>query len=176
MGNTVSQGSPATNFTGAEISRLSKRFKKLDTDQSGTVSLKEVMELPELKRNPLTKRIMEVFDADSSGEVDFTEFISGMSSFSSQADMESKLRFAFKIYDMDNDGFISNGELYQILRTMVGNNLKESQLQQIVDKTMRSVDADEDGKISFEEFCDIVYKREGDKKVEALTASIAQTI
>ena len=59
---------------------------------------------------------------------------------------------------------------------MVGNNLKESQLQQIVDKTMRSVDADEDGKISFEEFCDIVYKKKGDKKVEALTASIAQTI
>ena len=56
----------------------------------------------------------EVFDADSSGEVDFTEFISGMSSFSSQADTESKLRFAFKIYDMDNDGFISNGELYQV--------------------------------------------------------------
>ena len=55
-----------------------------------------------------------MFDADSSGEVDFTEFISGMSCFSSQADTESKLRFAFKIYDMDNDGFISNGELYQV--------------------------------------------------------------
>ena len=59
---------------------------------------------------------------------------------------------------------------------MVGKNLKESQLQQIVDKTMRSVDADEDGKINFEEFCDIVYKRNGVKKVEELTASIAQTI
>ena len=59
---------------------------------------------------------------------------------------------------------------------MVGNNLKESQLQQIVDKTMRSVDADEDGKISFEEFCDIVNMRKGDKKVEDLTASIAQII
>ena len=56
----------------------------------------------------------EVFDADNSGEVDFTEFITGMATFSSQANTESKLRFAFKIYDIDNDGFISNGELFQV--------------------------------------------------------------
>ena len=37
---------------------------------------------------------------------------------------------------MDNDGFISNGELFQVLKMMVGNNLKDSQLQQIVDKTI----------------------------------------
>ncbi len=33
---------------------------------------------------------------------------------------------------MDNDGFISNGELFQVLKLMVGNNLKESQLQQVL--------------------------------------------
>ena len=55
-----------------------------------------------------------MFDADNSGEVDFTEFITGMSTFSSQANTEAKLRFAFKIYDIDNDGFISNGDLYQV--------------------------------------------------------------
>ena len=37
---------------------------------------------------------------------------------------------------MDNDGFISNGELFQVLKMMVGNNMKDSQLQQIVDKTI----------------------------------------
>ena len=42
----------------------------------------------------------------------------------------------FRIYDMDNDGFVSNGELFQVLKMMVGNNLKDSQLQQIVDKTI----------------------------------------
>lgn len=60
---------------------------------------------------------------------------------------------AFRIYDMDNDGFISNGELFQVLKMMVGNNLKDTQLQQIVDKTILFADKDEDGKISFEEFC-----------------------
>ena len=73
---------------------------------------------------------------------------------------------AFRIYDMDNDGFISNGELFQVLKMMVGNNLKETQLQQIVDKTVINADKDGDGKISFSEFCavslvftDFIYQR-----------------
>ena len=35
---------------------------------------------------------------------------------------------------------------------MVGNNLKDQQLQQIVDKTIMEADSDGDGKIDFEEF------------------------
>lgn len=58
---------------------------------------------------------------------------------------------------MDNDGFISNGELFHVLKTMVGNNLKDTQLQQIVDKTIVFADKDEDGKISFEEFCTVSH-------------------
>lgn len=72
-----------------------------------------------------------------------------------QGDKESKLRFAFRIYDVDNDGYISNGELFQVLKMMVGNNLKDTQLQQIVDKTILFADKDEDGRISFEEFCSV---------------------
>jgi Ca2+-binding EF-hand superfamily protein len=34
----------------------------------------------------------------------------------------------------------------------VGNNLKDQQLQQIVDKTIMEADRDGDGKLSFEEF------------------------
>ena len=52
---------------------------------------------------------------------------------------------------------------------MVGSNLKGTQLQQIVDKTMRSVDCDQDGKISFEEFCQIVGKTDFDKKLQDVT-------
>lgn len=31
---------------------------------------------------------------------------------------------AFDVYDVDRDGFISNGELFLVLKMMVGNNLK----------------------------------------------------
>lgn len=57
---------------------------------------------------------------------------------------------------MDRDGFISNGELFLVLKMMVGNNLRDQQLQQIVDKTIMEADLDGDGKISFEEFMKVV--------------------
>ena len=48
---------------------------------------------------------------------------------------------------------------------MVGGNLTDEQLQQIVDKTIRSLDADHDGKISFDEFCKIVGRSKFDEKM-----------
>ena len=48
---------------------------------------------------------------------------------------------------------------------MVGNNLKDTQLQQIVDKTIVYADKDGDGKISFEEFCDVVESLDIHKKM-----------
>ena len=70
-------------------------------------------------------------------------------------DDEKKLKFAFDIYDIDKDGYISNGELFTVLKMMVGNNLNEVQLQQLVDRTIIKADEDFDGKISFEEFCKV---------------------
>ena len=90
------------------------------------------MSLPELQQNPLVQRVIgagpshvtcslfirpliaEIFDDDGNGEVDFKEFIQGVSQFSVKGDKNSKLRFAFRIYDIDNDGYISNGELFQV--------------------------------------------------------------
>ena len=70
-----------------------------------------------------------------------------------------------RIYDIDNDGYISNGELFQVLKMMVGSNLKDTQLQQIVDKTILFADKDEDGKINFEEFCEVVGNTDVHKKM-----------
>ncbi|KRX61273.1 Calcineurin subunit B type 1, partial [Trichinella sp. T9] len=144
------------NVDTEEIRRLARRFKKLDLDGSGALSVEEFMSLPELQQNPLVQRVIDIFDTDGNGEVDFKEFIQGISQFSVKGAKQTKLKFAFKIYDMDRDGFISNGELFEVLKMMVGNNLKNTQLQQIVDKTILFHDKDGDGKISFEEFCDVV--------------------
>lgn len=57
------------------------------------------------------------------------------------------------MYDTDQDGFISNGELFHTLKLMVGSNLKDAELQQIVDKSIQAGDKDGDGKLSFQEFC-----------------------
>jgi len=57
---------------------------------------------------------------------------------------------------MDRDGYISNGELFIVLQMMVGSNLRDDQLQQIVDKTIMEADKDGDGKLSYNEFLDMI--------------------
>lgn len=52
-----------------EIRRLGKRFRKLDLDNSGALSIDEFMSLPELQQNPLVQRVIDIFDADGNGEV-----------------------------------------------------------------------------------------------------------
>ncbi|XP_069867087.1 calcineurin subunit B type 2 [Dipodomys merriami] len=166
MGNEASYPAEmCSHFDQDELRRLGKRFKKIDLDKSGALSVEEFLSLPQLKQNPLVKRVVEIFDVDGDGVVDFREFIMGASQFSVKGAEEEKLRFAFRIYDIDNDGFISNGELFQVLKMMVGDNLKDWQLQQLVDKTIIVLDKDGDGRISFEEFCNVVRGLEVHKKL-----------
>jgi len=166
MGNEASlQMEMDTNFNAEEIKRLEKRFKKLDLDNSGMLSVEEFMSIPELQQNPLAQRVIDIFDDDGNGEVDFKEFIQGVSQLSVKGDKSSKLKLAFRIYDIDNDGYISNGELFQVLKMMVGSNLKDTQLQQIVDKTILFADKDGTGKINFEEFCEVVGNTDVHKKM-----------
>ncbi|KAI0021944.1 calcineurin subunit B [Xylariomycetidae sp. FL0641] len=146
----------STNFDAEEVERLKKRFMKLDKDNSGTIERDEFLSLPQISSNPLATRMIAIFDEDGGGDVDFQEFVSGLSAFSSKGNKEEKLRFAFRVYDIDRDGYISNGELFIVLKMMVGSNLKDQQLQQIVDKTIMEADTDKDGKISFEEFTGMV--------------------
>ena len=109
----------------------------------------------ELAQNPLVKRVIAVLDKNKDGKISFLEFVQGLASLSAGSSQDEKLRFAFQIYDINNDGFISNGELFTVLKMMVGNNLNDVQLQQLVDRTIIKADEDLDGKISFPEFCKV---------------------
>jgi len=169
-------------FSPEEVQRLEKRFHKLDLDRSGTISIGEFVSVPELKENPLVKRVVDIFDSDLNGEVDFKgktierasilffhvpyiitylliKFVLGLAQFSKSESDDLRLQFIFRIYDMDRDGYISNGELFQVLKMMTGSNLTDQQLQQIVDKTIIYLDKDADGKISFDEFKNLVEAR-----------------
>mmetsp|Transcript_57991 Transcript_57991/g.66187 ORF Transcript_57991/g.66187 Transcript_57991/m.66187 type:complete len:164 (-) Transcript_57991:331-822(-) len=149
-------GNQSSAFTQKELKHLQKRFKKLDKDRSGLLEPEEFFDLPELAQNPLVKRVISVFDVNKDGKISFIEFVSGLSALSSQGSEEEKMKFAFAIYDLDGDGFISNGELFSVLKMMVGNNLNDIQLQQLVDRTVIKADEDFDGKLSYDEFCKMV--------------------
>jgi len=146
----------SSGFSEAELKKLYRRFKLLDKDGSGTLTTNEFLSIPDLALNPLLERILQIFDKNKDDEIQFSEFISVLSTLSDKGTKEDKLRFAFQVYDIDADGYISNGELFRVLKMMVGTNLTDVQLQQIVDKSVLEGDLDGDGKISFEEFCKMI--------------------
>ena len=105
-----------------------KNFSKLDKDKSGSLEPEEFFDIPEIANNPLVKRVIAVLDKNKDGSISFLEFVQGLNSLSAGSSQEEKLRFAFQIYDINNDGYISNGELFTVLKMMVGNNLNDVQL------------------------------------------------
>ncbi len=77
-----------------ELKRLWRRFKKLDKDNSGTLTADEFLSVPELACNPLLERVIAIFDTNKDDEIEFKEFIGALSTFSEKGNTESKLRYS----------------------------------------------------------------------------------
>ena len=149
----MGKNQPQINFDKKELNILYNNFMSMDSNKNGLVEPDEFFDVPELKDNPIVQRIINVFDKNGDGKISFYEFVWGLSALTNDAKLEEKQKIAFQIYDMNGDGFISNGDLFNSLKMLVGDNLTDVQIQQISDKTLIAADKDMDGKISYEEFC-----------------------
>jgi serine/threonine-protein phosphatase 2B regulatory subunit len=59
--------------------------------------------------------------------VDFKEFVKALSTFNPQQNNEEeKLKFLFKVYDLDQDGLLSQDEIRIILKQVVAGSLNDS--------------------------------------------------
>lgn len=61
----------------------------------------ELLKVPELRCNPFAARIVELFSEDGSGELDFQKTINLFSVFSPRATPETKVVWAFAVWDFD---------------------------------------------------------------------------
>jgi len=78
---------------------------------------------------------------------------------------EEKLRFAFRMYDLDGDDRISKEELLAVLTMMVGANIGEEQLVSIAERTIMEADVDKDNLISFDEFKKVLERTDVEQKM-----------
>lgn len=164
-----------TGFSRNQIIRLYSRFTSLDKSSNGFLSREDFLRIPELAINPLGDRIVHSFFLESNDEtVNFRQFINVLARFrptkvktnkNKLNTREEKLRFAFRMYDLDGDNQISKEELLAVLHMMVGANISEEQLGSIADRTINEADLDGDKQISFDEFKQAMDKVDVEQKM-----------
>ena len=111
---------------------------EFDKDGSGTISVTEIVKIMKnfgypIKKSEAQQMIADI-DDNGDGELDFEEFVTLMekqTNYVEETDEELVLR-AFKSFDNDHDGKITNYEFKYIL-TQMGNKFSEDELNQLFD-------------------------------------------
>jgi len=125
----------------------------------------------------LWQYLFKVLDNDESGKVDFGEFICALA-VGTKGSVDEKLKWAFHIYDIDNNGYIEEKEMEKLLggilkmaaRSVDNGELDvtEEEVKQKSKQIFERMDTDGDGHLTLEEF--ILGCKEDQKLVSAMNA------
>ena len=110
-----------------------------------------------LGQNPTEAELQDMIaevDTDGNGTVDFPEFLSLMARRMKDSDSEEELKEAFRVFDKDQNGFISAAELRHVMANL-GERLTDAE----VDEMVREADVDGDGRINFDEFVKVMMAK-----------------
>jgi len=130
---------------------MRKSFSLFDKDGDGTISTVELGTVLECMGHTVNEKqlhaMIEQLDADQSGTVDFNEFSQLMYEIMKAPELEEEIKEAFRVFDKDQNGFVSAIELRKVLNSM-GDRLSEADSEDLI----KEADQDGDGQLNFEEF------------------------
>lgn len=92
-------------------------FVEIDTKETGFMSFEAFCKVFSQKPSEKMREVFDAFDAEREGELDLRQFVIGLSTFA-KTNLETKVRFAFMMYDEEQDGSVSREELSEMLRGM----------------------------------------------------------
>ncbi|KAM0033978.1 putative calcium/calmodulin-dependent protein kinase CAMK-CAMK1-DCAMKL family [Helianthus debilis subsp. tardiflorus] len=138
-----------------ELQNLRNHFKTLCADgENATLSeFQEVLKAMKMTSLiPLAGRIFDLFDNNRDGTVDMREILCGFSSLKNLKG-EDALRLCFQMYDADGSGCISKEEVASMLRALPDECLRIDMTEPgKLDEIFDHMDANSDGKVTFDEF------------------------
>lgn len=140
----------AFSFKQLDIGRLHKVYRKIDNDGSNSIELAELLAFLDLDRTRFTKRIFTMFDEDSSGLLDFHEFVLSLWNYCTLT-KSSLVLFAFDLYDKDNSGTITNNEVMDMLKDLYGKDYKKNPQAKLISTELEALEA-LDGDVDIDDF------------------------
>uniref|UniRef100_A0A8C3LC50 Lysophosphatidylcholine acyltransferase 2 n=1 Tax=Chrysolophus pictus TaxID=9089 RepID=A0A8C3LC50_CHRPC len=114
--------------------------------KGGRIGIEEFAEYLKLPISDVLRELFLLFDRNGDGTIDFREYVIGLSILCNPANTEETIHMAFKLFDQDNDGTITEKEFACIIQSALG--LPDLDVSNL----FKEIDADETGKLSYDEF------------------------
>ncbi|KAG4981912.1 hypothetical protein JHK87_026661 [Glycine soja] len=141
----------ANAWTEDQIAIFHEAFVVVDKDSHGFITVDELISIVRsLEGNATKEKIQEMIsEVDINGNslsVNFEDFLKIMGR-TIKENLTEELKDSFKVFDRDNDGYISATELRQVM-VKLGERLTDEEVEQMI----READLDGDGRDSYEKF------------------------
>ena len=146
------------HLTEEKIQEFKEAFEIFDKDKDGYITIKELSEImKQLGQVPSEVELQDMInevDVDGNGNIDFKEFLGLMARKMRDTDTEEELIEAFKVFDRDGNGLISNQELKHVMISL-GEKINEEEVEEMI----KEADIDGDGFINYEEFVRMIINK-----------------
>ncbi|CAN6292282.1 unnamed protein product [Urochloa humidicola] len=137
--------------------QMKEAFDHFDRNNDGFITVEDLGPVLESLGQNYTafelQSMIAMVDCDGDGAINFDEFSMLMELKPNGVESDEEMTKAFRMFDMDNDGFISEAELCHIMYNLTGNLCTDE-----VREMMREADTDGDGRVSYEEFKQIMRR------------------
>jgi calcium-dependent protein kinase len=148
-----------------EREEIDRVFRGMDDDCDGRLSKADVRKGYKLffdkeLSDDETDKLFERINTSETGYIDYTEFVIAAMQKSKILDAD-KLKAAFSKFDRGDKGYISADDLKVTLSGVVAlptNDVNGMSADQIIEEMMKEVDVEGDGKISYQNFADMMLQ------------------
>lgn len=155
----INQLIKVTRLPREEVVLLMSRYERLCKKEEGKLHRIEFRD--ELNRSfnitddILMDRVFKAFDKKSCGTLRQEDYVTGIGKFLNGT-LDEQVQMAFDVYDLNNDGYISREEMFQLLKhSLVKAPTEEDPdelVKELVEIIMKKLDYDHDGRVSLQDF------------------------